>query len=163
MDRAAPRLPSRREALAGGALLVLAGCLPADDTPPPRPSPDDRLRRLVAGEVAVLAARYTAVLARFPAARDELAPLAEEHAAHVRALRPRAPGGARSPAAPSSATSSAAAPATLGEARAALAAAERSASRRRGRQALQAGPELARLLAAVGACEAAHAALLERA
>jgi hypothetical protein len=53
-------------------------------------------------------------------------------------------------------------PETLAEARASLAVVERAASRRRGRQARGTGPELARLLASIAACEATHAALLER-
>ncbi len=43
-----------------------------------------------------------------------------------------------------------------------LAGLERAAARRRTRQALRAGPDLARLLASVGASEAAHAAVLAR-
>jgi hypothetical protein len=155
MDSTAPRLPSRREVLVGGAVLALGGCLPADEPAASKPSPDVRLRRRVAGEVEALAARYAAVIARFPDSRAELSTLAAEHEEHARALR-----GTRT--APRPRSPAPAVPATLAEARAALAAAERAASRRRGRQAGRCEPELARLLASVAACEAAHAALLER-
>jgi hypothetical protein len=53
-------------------------------------------------------------------------------------------------------------PGTVDRAIAELAAAEHAASHRRGRQARDASPDLARLLASIAACEAAHASLLER-
>jgi hypothetical protein len=164
MDRAAPRLPNRREVLVGGALLALAGCLPGSEPEAPRLSPDQRLRARVADEVDALAARYDAVIARFPAGRSQLSTLSAEHQAHARALRGRRTSSTTpSPSATPSASAPPAVPATLAAARAALAAAERAAARRRGRQARGCGPELARLLASIGACEATHAALLERA
>jgi hypothetical protein len=165
MSRAAPRLPSRREVLVGGALVALGGCLPDTEPAAPARSPEERLRARVADEVDDLAARYAAVIARFPQGRPELSMLAAEHEAHVRALRGRGPASRpRSPSPSPSATGPAApaVPETLAEARASLAVVERAASRRRGRQATGTGPELARLLASIAACEATHAALLER-
>jgi hypothetical protein len=165
MSRAAPRLPSRREVLVGGALVALGGCLPDTEPAAPARSPEERLRARVADEVDDLAARYAAVMARFPQGRPELSMLAAEHEAHVRALRGRGPASRpRSPSPSPSATGPAApaVPETLAEARASLAVVERAASRRRGRQATGTGPELARLLASIAACEATHAALLER-
>ena len=173
-------LPGRREVL-GTAVVVaagatastlLAGCLPGDDEPEP-PDPELLLRARVADEVRALAARYAATADRFPRARAELAMLGAEHEEHARALLPR-----RAARALASATASASAsatatgsaspepspsptvPPTLPAARAELAVAERAASRRRLRQLRGRSPELARLLASVAACEAAHAALL---
>ena len=175
-------LPGRRQvvrtavvaAAAATTSTVLAGCLPGDDDPEP-PDPELLLRARVAGEARALAARYAATVERFPAARTELATLGAEHEEHARALLPR-----RAARALASATSTATAtatgtassapspsptstvPSTLRAARAELAEAERVASRRRLRELRGTGrsPELARLLASVGACEAAHAALL---
>jgi hypothetical protein len=165
MSRAAPRLPSRREVLVGGALVALGGCLPDTEPAAPARSPEERLRARVADEVDDLAARYAAVMARFPQGRPELSMLAAEHEAHVRALRGRGPASRPRSPSPSPSAKGPAAPAvpeTLAEARASLAVVERAASRRRGRQATGTGPELARLLASIAACEATHAALLER-
>jgi hypothetical protein len=165
MSRAAPRLPSRREVLVGGALVALGGCLPDTEPAAPARSPEERLRARVADEVDDLAARYAAVMARFPQGRPELSMLAAEHEAHVRALRGRGPASRPRSPSPSPSAKGPAAPAvpeTLAEARASLAVVERAASRRRGRQATGTGPKLARLLASIAACEATHAALLER-
>ena len=170
-------LPGRRQVILGAAAAaatttVLAGCLPGDDEPEP-PDPELLLRARVADEVRSLAAQYAATVDRFPAARSELATLGAEHEEHARALLPRraarALASATATAGPSrsaSATASPSAPpvaATLGAARAQLAEAERAASRRRMRQLRGRSPELARLLASVAACEAAHAALLSAA
>lgn len=164
MSRPAPAGPTRRDMLVGGAVLALAGCLPADQ-PEPRAAvlPEVRVRARIAAEVSSLSLLYTAVLGRFPEARPELATLAAEHDAHVVALL--GPGARRTATATTPAPSAAPAPAvpdTLVQARAALVTAERAASRRRARQARRATPALARLLASISACGAAHAALLEQ-
>ena len=169
-------LPGRRQVLRTAAVTaaaattatVLAGCLPGDDEPEP-PDPELLLRARVAGEVRALAAQYAATVDRFPAARRELATLGAEHEEHARALLPRhaaralaaatATGTATGTASPAP-TPSPTIPSTLRAARTELAEAERSASRRRLRQLRGRSPELARLLASVAACEAAHAALL---
>jgi hypothetical protein len=171
-------LPGRRQvvrtavvaAAAATTSTVLAGCLPGDDDPEP-PDPELLLRARVADEARALAARYAATVERFPAARTELATLGAEHEEHARALLPRraaralAPVTATATGTASSAPSPSPAPtvpSTLRAARTELAEAERVASRRRLRQlrATRRSPELARLLASVAACEAAHAALL---
>jgi hypothetical protein len=151
--------------------MPLAGCLPDEDEPD-RPDPDLLLRARVAEEVRGLAAQYAAVIARFPAAADELATLAAEHEEHARALLPRRVARTLTPtasptasatgsgsASPSSTPVPAVAP-TLRRARADLADAETAAARRRTRQTLRAKPGTARLLASIAGCEAAHAALL---
>jgi hypothetical protein len=147
--------PTRRTVLATGAVLALAGCLPADESAPPPPDPDLVLRRRVAAEVRALVAAYVAATATFPALAARLGPLAAEHDAHVAALDPRPPSTRPSlPVPPEPATATA----TLDR----LADLERSAGRRRTSQSLRAGSDLARLLASVGACNAVHAALLGR-
>jgi hypothetical protein len=167
MTRPAPRPPGRREVLAGAGLLALAGCLHDDEAAPGASEPPEvRLRAGVAVEVAELGALYAAVLARFPSAGRDLAPLAAEHAAHVEALRGHARTPSTSPTAspgPSTTSTTPApdVPATLPEAVRALAAAERTAADRRARQAVRTTPGTARLLASIAACDAAHAELLE--
>ena len=173
-------LPGRRQVLRTAAVTaaaattttLLAGCLPGDDEPEP-PDPELLLRARVADEVRALAAQYAATVDRFPAARSELATLGAEHEEHARALLPRraarALASATATAGPSRSASATAPPSaapvadTLDAARAQLAEAERVASRRRMRQLRGRSPELARLLASVAACEAAHAALLSAA
>lgn len=156
MSWAACRRPTRREVLAGTVLMALAGCLPGlDDAARPKVDPELGTRARIAGEVRGLAGHYEAVMDRFPATRARLATLAAEHEAHARALLGPAP----SPATPS-APAPQVVPATEAAAVASLADAERAGSRRRSRQARRASPVLARLLASVAACEAAHAALL---
>lgn len=148
---------SRRAVLATSGLLTVAGCLPADDEPRRRADADLRLRRRVAVEVRDLAAAYAAVRRAVPATAARLDPLAAEHEAHLAALEgPPAP--TRSPSFPSGPATPV--PTTAAAAVSWLAGLERAAAARRARQCLGAGPDLARLLASVGACEAAHAELL---
>ena len=151
--------PSRRAVLAATGALALAACLPEENAEPARPDPDLRLRRRAAREVRRLAAAYAAVTAAFPATSAQLGPLAAEHEAHVTALEgpTPVPSISRSPSASPSAPR---VPPTREQAVAWLAGSERAAARRRAAECLEAGPDLARLLASVGACEAAHAALL---
>lgn len=161
--------------LAGGCLLALAGCLPWSDQPPRLPvDPELATRSRIAEEVRALARYYGAVMERFPAVRPELATLAAEHEEHSRALlgptpttpsRSPSPSGtpSRSPSPSPSGTPSTPVPAvpeSLAAALGSLVDAELAAARRRSRQAGRASPALARLLASVAGCEAAHAALL---
>lgn len=158
--------PSRRALLASAGALALAGCLPTGERRPPRPDPDLQLRARVAADIGGLVLAYAAAADAFPALAGRLAPLAAEHDAHVRALRgpDRTPSAAGSPG---TAPSGSSAPASRVPADRAgtlrwLTGLERQAARRRQRQALRAGPDLARLLASVGACESVHAMLLEQ-
>jgi hypothetical protein len=160
--------PSRRAVLATGGVLTLSACLPGTDREPSRPDPDLLLRRRVASQVRDLVAAYAAVGAAFPQADARqlatLRALAAEHEAHVTALEPPAAAATPSPSeSPSASPSAAAVPSSMAEALRWLAGLERAAARRRTRQALRAGPDLARLLAAVGASEATHADELARA
>ena len=151
--------PSRRVVLASAGAVVLAGCTGSTDQPEPRPDPDLQLRDRVAAEVDDLVRTYAAATLAHPALTDRLAPLAAEHQAHVAALRgpqpsrSARPAGSPSPAAPE-------VPGSSTETVAWLAGIERRAARRRARQTATAGPDLARLLASVGACESVHAVLL---
>jgi hypothetical protein len=162
--------PTRRAVLATGGALALAACLPADDQRPPRPDPDLRLRRTVAGEVRVLVAAYAAVAAGVPDAGSallaRLRSLAAEHQAHVAALegpRPTAsPSPSTSTGSPSPSTAPPRAPSTPAAAVTWLAGLERAAADRRTGQVLGAGADLGRLLASIAACDSAHADLLGR-
>jgi hypothetical protein len=154
--------------LATGGVLALSACLPGADPEPARPDPDLLLRRRVAAQVHELVAAYAAVIAAFPDAGRLLPALAAEHRAHVAALDgPRASTASSASPSPTSSASPrptvGPVPSTPAAALGWLAGLERAAARRRTEQALRAGPDLARLLASVGACETTHALLLERA
>ncbi|HEX6920841.1 MAG TPA: hypothetical protein VF314_11460 [Actinomycetes bacterium] len=170
--------PSRRAVLVGGGLLALGACTTGGGpVPRPTPRPDDLLRAEVTSAVQALADLYAATLVVHPTLAARLGPLAAEHRSHLDALLDGAPrptpstssgtpstGASPSTAAPSTGappTGPSAVPRTPAAAVSRLAAAERRAAGERVGQAVRAtAPELARLVAAVGACEAAHAALL---
>jgi hypothetical protein len=169
MTAAPGQEPSRRSVLAGGGLLLLTAC--TGSTPPrsPGPTADQRLARRVTAEINGLANVYARTITAHPNLRPALTPLAAEHVAHSAALVALLPAPTSTPtltSSPSATTSSpsAAPPATIpptpGAAREALAMAERAAAARRRHQAAAAGPELARLLASIAACEAVHATLV---
>jgi len=161
--------PSRRAVLATGGALALSACLPGSDGPPPKPDPDLLLRLRAAEQVAALGAAYAAALAAHPGLSARLTPLAAEHRAHGDALRGSSASASGSPASSASGSGTGPGPTatltvpTTPEATISwLTALEREHSHRRRAQSLRAGPALARLLASIGGCEAAHAALLER-
>ncbi len=145
--------------LATGTLLTLSACLP-DGPEPERPDPDLLLRRHVAAEVSDLVAAYAAVVTAFPQAPQvgTLRALAAEHEAHVAALTGPPP--SQASASPSATPAPPTVPSTVPAALRWLTGLERAAATRRSRQSLRAGADLARLLAAVGACETTHAVLL---
>lgn len=158
--------PTRRAVLAAGSVLTLSACLPGADDEPTRPDPDLVLRRRAARQVDQLIASYAAVVTAFPQADaqqlDTLRSLAAEHEAHAAALTGPAPSGSPTASGTPAAPAVPAVPSTVPAALRWLAGLERGAARRRTRQSLRAGPDLARLLAAVGASEATHAAVLAR-
>jgi hypothetical protein len=162
--------PTRRAVLATGGALALAACLPAENPQPPRPDPDLRLRRAVAGEVRVLVAAYAAVAAAVPDAGSarlaRLRSLAAEHEAHVVALEGPQPTASPSPSTSTGSPSPSAAPPQVPSTPAAavtwLAGLERAAADRRTGQVLAARADLGRLLASIAACESTHADLLRR-
>ena len=150
--------------LATGSVLTLSACLPGADDEPTRPDPDLVLRRRAARQVGELVTSYAAVVTAFPQADagqlDTLRSLAAEHEAHVAALAGPAP--TASPSGTPTAPATPVVPSSRADALRWLAGLDRAAARRRTRQSRQAGPDLARLLAAVGASEATHAAVLGR-
>lgn len=172
---------SRRRALVLGlstALVASAGCSSpsvADPDPSDRLSidPDVAIREAAAQAERGLLAAYTATATRHPDLAARLAASAAHHAEHLAALA----GATATPEATSTTTSAALATATATPtprdtgaaaaipddplaAIAALAVAEREAAANRLDDLEGASPALARLLASVGAAEAAHAALL---
>ncbi|MEU5091999.1 hypothetical protein [Streptomyces sp. NPDC021356] len=153
------------------------------------PSLADRVRAAAARDSQGLVRRYDAVLAAHPSLAGRLGPLRAEIVRHVAAFggtdrsspsatgSPDAPAGSGTPPtatatdavrAAAGATGPAAPPGPAGatvpasekDARAGLAAAERSLADRRTETLLQVPGELARLLASVAAAGAAHAYLL---
>jgi hypothetical protein len=163
--------PSRRSVLAGGGLLLLAACTGSSPPRAPQLTADQRLARRVAAEITVLVGTYAATITAHPRTRAALSPLAAEHEAHLRALAALQPAPTATPSAsssgstapsPSDSPSAAAVPVapSPAAARAALARSEEAAAARRRQQAGDAGPELARLLASIAACEAVHAILV---
>ncbi len=144
-------------------MAVTAGCTSGDDDGPAADEPDpdlDLLARAVAEKQDLLAA-YEATLTRHRPLAARLEPMRADHAAHLAELsgfRPNVP-----TAAPSASASpiGAAVPADRENAVEALAQAELAAAGRRIGQCREArDPQLARLLASLGGCEAAHTALL---
>jgi hypothetical protein len=153
---------------------------PASTSPAPRPSSPlptvlplsaDQLvaRRVAVAEEALLAA-YDAAADAHPELAGRLAPFRADHAAHLHGLVPEASQSTPAPVstAPSSPTSasaaSASAPLSSPPASTAilqqLAALERSAAAARIDDVATTSGSLARFIASIGGCEAAHAALL---
>ena len=163
MDQAGP---SRRAVLVGAGLLAVAACSSGAEPQPPEPDPDLPIRALAVDGVRGLVAMYDAVSRAHPGLRTELAPLAAETAAHLSALEPRASSPTASTGTSTSPSATASPPVTVpssaAAARTALVRAERHEAELRVTQLAAASPALARLLAAIGASEAAHATLLRR-
>jgi hypothetical protein len=164
---------SRRTLLAGVAGLgatPLIGSCSAPDRGQGRlspPEPDAPIRDQVVASIAMLISTYQATAERHPTLTERLAPLAAEHHAHLAALG--APAATATPATP--AATATAAPSLVPVApvvsadprravRALVTAESRAAADRVGVAVAATSPDLARLLAAIGACEATHAALL---
>lgn len=154
-------------ALAAGTAAVggLTGCTDDDDPNSPGaqapPDPDLALVAAVSADKDALITAYAATANRFPGAAGRLRPLREDHEAHADALLRF---GSTGPSPDPSATPSAGpvVPADRTRALAALADLETAAAGRRIGQCENArNPDLARLIAALGGCEAAHAAALK--
>ena len=168
-------LLSRRAALqlgGVGALALLSGCTGGDDSggsPGAKGEPDPDLELLAQAiqEKQDLLDAYEATTSALPGLTSRLSPLQLDHDAHRGALlrlQDSKTGGAPPPSGnPSASTSptSPAAPKNTDAALEALATAESAAASRRIGQCRSArDPELARLLASIGGCEAAHTAVL---
>jgi hypothetical protein len=132
-----------------------AGSPGARHEPGPGTPPDPDAGLLVGLRSAELSliAQYDAVIAQFPALSARLTAMRADHAAHLAAVGGSAP--------EPSPTPTAGAPGDAGQAAATLAGAERTAASARIGECRGAhDPNLARLIAAIGGSEAAHAALL---
>lgn len=166
---------------AGASACTLGGSSPPS---PPKATADDRVRAAVITDVSALVASYRAAIAALPDLVATAGSLLAEHEAHLRALGPYpstvpspSPGsptaGSPTPdatsggavASPVAVTSSARPAATRAPSPLALATdklreLELAAAPRTAAQAAGASPQLARLVASISACEAAHAAVL---
>jgi hypothetical protein len=169
---------SRRRVLSaaaglGATLLVTSACSSqssADRQPTATPSigPDVGIREGAAEAERALLAAYAATIARHPELTERLAAPSAHHEEHLSALSPLSPPATPTPTVSAPASSPAAGGAGVSSgvpddplaAVAALATAERVAAGRQLEYLGAASPGLARLLASVGAAEAAHAAVL---
>jgi hypothetical protein len=153
----------------GAALAApaLTGC--ADAVPPAvarAARREQALRAAAAADSTALLARYDATAAAHPALAGRLAPLRAQVALHVQAFTPSGPSGGQASGAPSAppprpaSSHGPAVPAAQAAALDALASAETALADSRTSTALHAPADLARLLASVAACGAAHAVLL---
>lgn len=171
-----PAPPSRRTVLYGlaglTALALVGGCTSGEDSPDsPRaaraPDPDLELLARAVAEKQDLLAAYEAALTRHPELTERLRPMRADHQAHLAALTAFRPevtaAGPTASASPAAAASPTAAATQTDRARTVedLAAAEQaSANRRIGQCETARDRQLARLLASIGGCEAAHTAVL---
>lgn len=160
----------RRSLLLGGGVLgvvaLLSGC--SDDSEPRRDAAGEEavalLRARGARDSTALLARYDATVDTHPALQKRLAPLREETARHAAVFT--AKGRSASPSATASRSPSVGGrrvpevPKDEKRALSALAQAERQIADTRTAALATAPPELARLLASVAACGAAHVYLL---
>jgi hypothetical protein len=161
-----PGGPSRRAFLIAGGTAVIAGAgagvglefsrhepRPRAATPPPAP-PAELVDALAAERdlIAVL----DASIPTEPQLRERLTRIRADHAAHERALA----AAVRQVSGPSAAPSASGTPAAAAIGAAALAGAERGASQTAAERAARLNGRDAVLLAAIAACEAAHAELL---
>jgi hypothetical protein len=174
---------AKRPAAARASVTSASSPLPAASpavtaSAQPTLSPDDLLARRVAAAETELVAAYDAAALQHPDLATVLAPFRADHAAHANALLPGAaspaprtalPSSVPSPSAPPSNSSppttapSSTAPTSAPPPNpiiAALAALESSAAATRVDDLATTTGSLARLLASIGGCEAAHATLL---
>lgn len=147
---------------------LVAGCTTGGepDPEPTTPDPDDALRARIAESERALIDLYTAVSLAHPQLGEQLAPYADRHEEHLRALQPGPPSDpSESPTATATATPSPSptlvAPDSPETSLAALRDLERQAADLRVALCTAAvDPNLSRLLASIAGCEAAHVALL---
>jgi hypothetical protein len=158
---------SRRALLGGGALgvaaAVSAGCAAEEPVPVVAEPPDPEtvlLGGLIEEKERTIALYAAATSTRLVAFR-------QRHEAHLAELRRRLPSGSAPSPAASSPTVPAASPASPapepGVSLRTLRDLERKAAALRSRQVEGTTPALAKLIASIGACEAAHALALSRA
>lgn len=159
----------RRAVLRLGTGALLTACLPGKRRArqPVPASPDIGVAASVRADEESLIAAYDATLLRFPALASRLQTLREQHTEHLTALRggfgrSAGPSVGGSPSVGPTATADLgpAVPADASSAVRALLAAERAAAAARVADCLAASPQLAPLLASIGASEAAHGSVL---
>jgi len=159
-DRAAPATPSRAPSPTPPAAHPNSPATPAR-TVAPTPTVDPVVARAAAAESDLLLAYESAALTH-PELASLLTPLRADHAAHLWGLLPTAvttpPASTGPTVAGSSPVASTAPPDPV---LAQLASLERAAAAARLTDVAATSGSLARLLASIGGCEAAHAALLE--
>jgi hypothetical protein len=148
------------------AIAIVTGCTGDDGgsrPPPDKPSADQPARDRIVLEKETMLAAYAATVRRHPTLKDRLHDFVTHHEAHVEALRDALAGTPTpSPRSASSAPARGARiPAKRRDALQALADAEQAAMERRQSvvESASAGG-FAVLVASIGACEGAHAALL---
>lgn len=160
--------------VSAASLGLITGCdgSAPDGRPSPKPKPDPDLPVVTAalGLTRRLLDLYAATTARHPGLKEPLAAYVKRHQAHAKALADGSAGPAVTPSPTASAPASASASATPtaapvagspGAAVRALISLEASAAEERSDGVVRARhPELARLLASIGACEALHALAL---
>lgn len=178
-QRSAPTSSAASTAAAARSSRPAAPASPAPAGTSPQPtvsalSADQLVAQRVAGAEQELLAAYDAVTVAHPDLADRLAPFRADHVAHLQGLEPGATPStaAPNPPPPSGATSSllpagtaaASAPPTSPPASTAilrqLADLERAAAQARVNDVVTTSGSLARFVASIGGCEAAHAALL---
>jgi hypothetical protein len=151
------RTPTRRQLLAAAGVAAaaaagLSGCAEAAHRDPAAATGDETLARQTARASAGLLAAYRATAVRHTDLRRVLQPLAAHHAEHLAVLAPDRPPRATAPRVAGSRT----------EALTVLRRRERSvATARRSATVEAASGDLARILAAVVACQAQHLVLLD--
>ncbi len=168
--------PSRRTVLQLAGLTtfaLLSGCTGGDDGPDTpggrgaEPDPDLALLATAIADKQGMLAAYEITLTRHPQLAGRLEPMRDDHAAHLAELsaqqekkgRPDVP----APEPSASASPTGAPPSDRDQAVELLAKAELAAAGRRVGQCKSArSSELARLLASIGGCEAAHTAVLRK-
>jgi hypothetical protein len=148
---------TRRHLLATTGLAGVAACTAKKVAPlPKRIDPDVALRAAAVTREQVLLAAYDAALAARPAVAAALAPLRDDHVAHLAALQASSATVAPTPA-PTATPVPAPAPATTSTPLAHL---ERTTAAAHAAAALLASRELAPVLASLAACESSHVGLL---
>lgn len=148
---------TRRALLAsalGGSALVVAGCSTPTIPLLSTPDPDDEVRATVAASELALIAAYDQVITANPALADRLRPLRDQHRDHLAAV-------AEDLQLPTPGASQSRSPGDRGEGLRTLRRLEAAATRQRIDASVAAAePELASLLARIGASESGHVAFL---
>lgn len=159
LDATAPRLVTRRLVLGaavGGALAGLTGCSSGTISIISPADPDDELRRAVAQSEQLLLASYDTTIAAFPTLATRLRVLRDQHQAHLTAVAQDL-----DLAAPASVSPGTQPAGGQSAAIRALRRLEAGAARQRIESCTAAeAPELAELLARIGASESGHVAAL---